>query len=93
MKYLRVIFKPFKMRDWVEKIQPEFYAEEVTGFGYHPERLSGGDKALLTALPRMAADLKTDDAEGIEAHRAALRTGEPGDGKIFVFSLTDFREF
>jgi hypothetical protein len=74
MKYLRIIFKPFKLRDWVDKIRPEFTAEEVTGLGYHPERLSGTDKALLPALPRMAAELKAEDAPEIETHRTVLRT-------------------
>ncbi len=93
MKFLRIIFKPFKLRDWVERENPDFHCEEVTGLGYHPERLTPESKALLTELPRMAAEMKCDDCGEIEKHRLALRTGEWGDGKIFVFPLAAYHEF
>lgn len=95
MKFLRIVMKPFKLKNWAASTEAEFTCEEVTGLGYHPERLAGAaeDRALLSELPRMAADCEAGSAGDVENIRLALRTGEPGDGKIFVFPLLDRRDF
>jgi nitrogen regulatory protein PII len=68
--------------------------EDVRGRGNGPEasiRLFGSD--LSVALPiRAKIELAVSDGEADEAIRCILenaRTGEPGDGKVFVEPLAD----
>ncbi len=95
-KFARIICKPFKLRDIPQNLLKSVYYEEVIGSGFHPERIRNVEKRakpLLSHLPRIALDILTESEETIEKIRLSLRTGEWGDGKIFVLPIIDFIEF
>jgi nitrogen regulatory protein P-II 2 len=97
MKLITAIIKPFKL-DEVRKAVSDVGVQgvtvtEVRGFGRqrgHTEIYRGAEYAI-EFVPKTKIEIAVDDAlldQVIEAITKSARTGKVGDGKIFVFDLT-----
>jgi len=97
MKLVAAIIKPFKLDDVREALADigvsGITVIEVKGFGRqkgHTE-LYRGAEYVVDFLPKIKVEIAVDDAmvdKVIEAISGAARTGKIGDGKIFVFDLS-----
>jgi nitrogen regulatory protein P-II 2 len=97
MKLVTAIIKPFKLddvRDALSEIGVQgITVTEVKGFGRqkgHTE-LYRGAEYVVDFLPKAKIEIAVDDdmvERVIEAVSQAARTGKIGDGKIFVYELT-----
>jgi nitrogen regulatory protein P-II 2 len=97
MKLVAAIIKPFKLDDVREALNDigvsGITVIEVKGFGRqkgHTE-LYRGAEYVVDFLPKIKVEIAVDDSlldKVIEAITGAARTGKIGDGKIFVFDLT-----
>ena len=96
MKLVTAIIKPFKL-DEVRQALTSLGLEgmtvtEVKGYGRqkgHTEIYRGAEYAV-NFLPKIKIEVavSTDDtSKAVEAIGAAAKTGQIGDGKIFVFDL------
>jgi nitrogen regulatory protein P-II 2 len=97
MKLVTAIIKPFKL-DEVRKAISDIGVQgvtvtEVRGFGRqrgHTEIYRGAEYAI-EFVPKTKIEIAVDDALldlVIDAIIKAAKTGKVGDGKIFVFELT-----
>ncbi|MBN9063435.1 MAG: transcriptional regulator [Rhizobiales bacterium 65-9] len=96
MKIVMAIIKPFKLdevRDALTSIGVHgLTVTEVKGYGRqkgHTEIYRGAEYAV-SFLPKLKIEVAVDSAlaaRAVEAITAAARTGQIGDGKIFVFSI------
>ena len=97
MKLITAIIKPFKLDD-VRRAVSEVGVQgltvtEVRGFGRqrgHSELYRGAEYAV-EFLPKTKIEIAVDNAlldRVIDALMKAAYTGKVGDGKIFVFELT-----
>ena len=96
MKLVMAVIKPFKLdevRDALTSIGVDgLTATEVKGYGRqkgHTEIYRGAEYAI-SFLPKIKLEVavKADMAERVvEAIMGAAKTGQIGDGKIFVFDL------
>ena len=96
MKIVMAIIKPFKLdevRDALTKIGVQgLTVTEVKGYGRqkgHTEIYRGAEYAV-SFLPKLKIEVavNADVADKVvDAIVAAARTGQIGDGKIFVYSL------
>jgi nitrogen regulatory protein P-II 2 len=97
MKLVTAIIKPFKLDD-VRKAVSDVGVQgvtvtEVRGFGRqrgHTEIYRGAEYAV-EFVPKTKIEIAVDNSlvdQVIEAIIRAARTGKVGDGKIFVFDLT-----
>ena len=97
MKLVTAIIKPFKL-DEVRKAVSDIGVQgvtvtEVRGFGRqrgHTEIYRGAEYAI-EFVPKTKMEIAVEDALldlEIEAIIKSARTGKVGDGKIFVFDLT-----
>ena len=97
MKLITAIIKPFKL-DEVRQAVSEVGVHgvtvtEVRGFGRqrgHTEIYRGAEY-VIEFVPKTKIEIAVDDAlteQVIEAIIKSARTGKVGDGKIFVFDLT-----
>ena len=97
MKLVTAIIKPFKL-DEVRKAVSDVGVQgvtvtEVRGFGRqrgHTEIYRGAEYAI-EFVPKTKIEIAVDDAlldQVIEPITKSARTGKVGDGKIFVFDLT-----
>ena len=97
MKLITAIIKPFKLDD-VRKAVGDVGVQgvtvtEVRGFGRqrgHTEIYRGAEYAI-EFLPKAKIEIAVDDAlveQVVEAIMKAAQTGKVGDGKVFVFDLT-----
>jgi nitrogen regulatory protein P-II 2 len=97
MKLVTAIIKPFKLDD-VRKAVSDVGVQgitvtEVRGFGRqrgHTEIYRGAEYAV-EFVPKTKIEIAVDNAlvdQVIEAVMKAAQTGKVGDGKIFVFDLT-----
>jgi len=97
MKLVAAIIKPFKLDDVREALADigvsGITVIEVKGFGRqkgHTE-LYRGAEYVVDFLPKIKVEIAIDDdllEQVIEAITGAARTGKIGDGKIFVFELS-----
>jgi nitrogen regulatory protein P-II 2 len=97
MKLVAAIIKPFKLDDVREALSDigvtGITVTEVKGFGRqkgHTE-LYRGAEYVVDFLPKIKVEIAIDDAQldaVIEAISAAAKTGKIGDGKLFVYELT-----
>jgi len=96
MKMIVAVIKPFKIED-VKKALTEagihgMTVTEVKGFGRqkgHGE-LDRGTTYEVNFLPKIKIEVAVPDEKSAEVVRIlsdSARTGEIGDGKIFVYSL------
>jgi nitrogen regulatory protein P-II 2 len=97
MKLITAIIKPFKLED-VRKAVADVGVQgitvtEVRGFGRqrgHTEIYRGAEYAI-EFVPKTKIEIAVDNAlvdQVIDAIMKAAKTGKVGDGKIFVFDLT-----
>ena len=96
MKIVMAVIKPFKLeevRDALTAIGVHgLTVTEVKGYGRqkgHTEIYRGAEYAV-SFLPKLKIEVAVNDAlvdQVIEAVTAAARTGQIGDGKIFVYNL------
>jgi nitrogen regulatory protein P-II 2 len=97
MKLVTAIIKPFKLDD-VRKAISDVGVQgvtvtEVRGFGRqrgHTEIYRGAEYAV-EFVPKTKLEIAVDNAlvdQVIEAIIKSAKTGKVGDGKIFVFDLT-----
>jgi nitrogen regulatory protein P-II 2 len=97
MKLVTAIIKPFKLEE-VRKAISDIGVQgvtvtEVRGFGRqrgHTEIYRGAEYAI-EFVPKTKIEIAVDNAildQVIEAIIKSARTGKVGDGKIFVFDLT-----
>jgi len=96
MKKIEVITRPHKLEDVKEALTAigvmGMTASEVKGFGRqrgHKEIYRGAEYKV-DFVPKVKIEIVVDDARAasvIEAVRKAARTGEVGDGKIFVLPV------
>jgi nitrogen regulatory protein P-II 2 len=97
MKLIAAIIKPFKLDDVREALADigvsGITVIEVKGFGRqkgHTE-LYRGAEYVVDFLPKIKVEIAVDDSmeeQVIDAITSAARTGKIGDGKIFVFDLS-----
>jgi nitrogen regulatory protein P-II 2 len=97
MKLVAAIIKPFKLDDVREALADigvsGITVIEVKGFGRqkgHTE-LYRGAEYVVDFLPKIKVEIAVDDdlvEKVIDAITGAARTGKIGDGKIFVFDLS-----
>ncbi|MGH8613923.1 MAG: P-II family nitrogen regulator [Gammaproteobacteria bacterium] len=97
MKWISALIKPFKLddaRDALSGIGVQgVTVSEVKGFGRqkgHTE-LYRGAEYVIDFLPKVKVEVAVPDdrvEQVIEALSKATNTGKIGDGKIFVFDLT-----
>jgi nitrogen regulatory protein PII len=98
MKMIAAVIKHFKL-DEVRKALTDAGVEgmsivEVKGFGKQKGHLEvyRGVEYEVQFLPKVKVEVAVPDEKAeavIEAITAAARTGEIGDGKIFVYELAD----
>lgn len=97
MKLITAIIKPFKLDDVRNAITEAgvqgVTVTEVRGFGRqrgHTEIYRGAEYAV-EFLPKVKVEVAVDNALAdlvVDAIMKAAQTGKVGDGKIFVFDLT-----
>jgi nitrogen regulatory protein P-II 2 len=97
MKLVTAIIKPFKLDDVRKAISDVgvqgLTVTEVRGFGRqrgHTEIYRGAEYAV-EFLPKTKIEVAVEDAlvdQVVDAIMRAARTGKVGDGKVFVFELT-----
>ena len=96
MKLVMAIIKPFKLDEVREALNGTgiqgLTVSEVKGFGRqkgHTEIYRGAEYSI-SFLPKIKVELVVDDsmvASAVEAISGAAKTGQIGDGKIFVFTI------
>jgi len=96
MKFIIAIIKPFKLEDVREALTgvgvSGMTVSEVKGYGRqrgHTEIYRGAEY-VVNFLPKLRIEVAVDAAQverAVEAITQAARTGQIGDGKIFVTSL------
>ena len=97
MKLITAIIKPFKLEDVRTAISEAgvqgVTVTEVRGFGRqrgHTEIYRGAEYAV-EFVPKTKIEIAVDNSlveQVVEANMKAAQTGKVGDGKIFVFDLT-----
>jgi nitrogen regulatory protein P-II 2 len=97
MKLITAIIKPFKLEDLRQAVSDVgvqgVTVTEVRGFGRqrgHTEIYRGAEYAV-EFVPKTKVEIAVDDAlldQVIDAIVRSAKTGKVGDGKIFVFDLT-----
>ena len=98
MKLVTAIIKPFKLDEVREALSAVGVAgitvTEVKGFGRqkgHTE-LYRGAEYVVDFLPKVKLELVVEDGvveRAVEAIQQAAKTGQIGDGKIFVSEVLD----
>jgi nitrogen regulatory protein P-II 1 len=98
MKKIEAIIKPFKLDEVKEALSQVGIAgltvSEVRGFGRqkgHTEVYRGAEY-VVDFLPKVKLEIVVDDskaAEVVDAISNVARTGQIGDGKIFVLPLEE----
>jgi nitrogen regulatory protein P-II 1 len=98
MKKIEAIIKPFKLDDVKDALTRGgivgMTLTEVRGFGRqkgHTELYRGGEY-VVDFLPKMKVEVVTTDERApkvVELIAEAAKTGNIGDGKIFVIALED----
>ncbi len=96
MKLVTAVIKPFKLDEVREALTAigiqGMTVSEARGYGRqggHTEIYRGAEYAV-SFLPKLRLELAVDDAlaeEVVETITTAARTGQIGDGKIFVHEL------
>jgi len=98
MKKVEAIIKPFKLddvKDALSKVGVQgLTVTEVKGFGRqkgHTE-LYRGAEYVIEFVPKLKIEVVVDDAKAsqiVEAIKTSAKTGQIGDGKIFVLPVDD----
>ena len=98
MKKITAIVRPEKL----EPLKEALFAAQVSGMTVSQVQGCGkqhgwkehyrGTEIMLNMIPKVKFELVVDDAETgplVDLIRATARTGEVGDGKIFIFPVED----
>ena len=98
MKKITAIVRPEKL----EPLKEALFAAQVSGMTISQVQGCGkqhgwkeyyrGTEVMLNTIPKVKFELVVDDAEAgplVDLIRATARTGEVGDGKIFVFPVDE----
>ena len=98
MKKIEAIIKPFKLDEVKEALHDVgvsgITVTEAKGFGRqkgHTE-LYRGAEYTVDLLPKIKVEMAIDDEQvekAVEAIQKSARTGQIGDGKIFVYDLNE----
>jgi len=98
MKKIEAIIKPFKL-DQVKDALAELGIQgmtvsEVRGFGRQKghKEIYRGAEYRIDFVPKAKIEVVVDDAllrQAVEAITAAARTGQIGDGKIFIIPVEE----
>jgi nitrogen regulatory protein P-II 1 len=98
MKKIEAIIKPFKL-DQVKDALAELgiaglTISEVRGFGRQKghKEIYRGAEYTIDFVPKVKVELVIDDSllrRAVEAITAAARTGQIGDGKIFILPVEE----
>ncbi len=98
MKMITAVIKPFKLNDVREALSQHnvhgMTVTEVKGFGRqkgHTE-LYRGSEYVIDFLPKIKLEIAVQDDQVddvVETLVEVANTGKIGDGKIFVYDLTD----
>jgi len=98
MKKIEAVFRHFKLEEVKDALHAKgvqgMTVTEVRGFGRqkgHTETYRGAEYAV-DFLPKVKVEVVVDERDSqnvIDTIVAAARTGQVGDGKIFVSALTD----
>ncbi len=98
MKMVTAVIKPFKLNDIREALSRHdihgMTVTEVKGFGRqkgHTE-LYRGSEYVIDFLPKIKIEIAIQDDhldDVVETISEVANTGKIGDGKIFVYELTD----
>lgn len=96
MKLITAVIKPFKL-DEVRQAVADIGIQgvtvtEVLGFGPRQGNaaIQGGSEYRTDFLPKAKIELAVDDSiaeQVLEAVCNVARTGNPGDGKVWIFEL------
>ncbi len=98
MKKLEVIFRPDKLEDLKDLlIEKEIYGMTVTmvsGCGHQRGRkvMYRGTEVTINLLPKVKVEIVLSDEkakEMIPAIMGSVKTGNVGDGKMFVYECLD----
>jgi nitrogen regulatory protein P-II 1 len=98
MKKIEAIIRPEKLDDVLRAIEKAGYSgislTEIRGHGKQKGRVQQwrGDEYRVTFLPKTKLEIvaRNADVEKLKAAIAsAAKTGEVGDGKIFVYDIAD----
>ena len=98
MKKIEAIIKPFKLNDLKDRLRqvgPQgMTVSEVRGFGRTggKKEVYRGSAYVVDFIPKVRIQIIVDDdmvQPIVEAILATARTGEIGDGKIFVSPVVD----
>ena len=96
MKLISAIIKPFKLEDVRAALDAAdvrgMTVTEVNGFGRQKGRteIYRGSEYVVSFLPKLKIEIAVSDERleaVVEALRKSARTGQIGDGKIFVSEL------
>jgi nitrogen regulatory protein P-II 1 len=98
MKKIEAVIRHFKLEEVKDALHAKgiqgMTVTEVRGFGRqkgHTETYRGAEYAV-DFLPKVKLEVVVDEKEAqsvVDTIVAAARTGQVGDGKIFVTALTD----
>src|ERR1700760_376093 len=98
MKKIEAIIQPFKLEDVKEALKSigidGMTVSEVRGHGRQKghKEVYRGQEYQVDLLPKVKFELVVQDSradEVIEAITAAARSGKIGDGKIFVYDVSE----
>jgi nitrogen regulatory protein P-II 2 len=96
MKLITAIIKPFKLddvRDALGRVGVQgMTVTEVKGYGRQKghKEIYRGAEYVVSFLPKVQLDVAVDDRrvdQVVEAISAAAKTGQIGDGKVFVSTI------
>ena len=96
MKLITAVIKPFKLDDVRQAVADigiqGITVTEVHGFGRQPghTEIYRGAEYLVDFLPKSKIELAVDDSiaeQVLEAVCNVARTGNAGDGKVWIFEL------
>jgi nitrogen regulatory protein P-II 2 len=97
MKLIAAIIKPFKLDDVREALSPlglqGLTVSEVKGFGRQKGQteIYRGAEYVVNFLPKVKIEIAVNDdmvSQVVETICTAARTGKIGDGKIFIFEIS-----
>lgn len=98
MNKIEAIIRPHKLEDLRAKMEEigvvGMTITEVRGFGRQKghHELYRGREYTVSFLPKIKVEIAVRDEmteKVIDAIREAVNTGQVGDGKIFIYGLTD----
>ena len=98
MKYIIAVIKPHKLDDVRQALTAlnvqGMTITEVKGYGRQrgQKEIYRGAEYTVSFVPKIKLEVAVDDAQAdqvIEKITATARTGQIGDGKIFVMDLKD----